>query len=89
MPAKESPQLQELRIYMESLSNATDIELVVQAAGWREGTAKNRAITMELQRRGMRREARIAWAAIGVSVASLIVAMFAVWHSHWRTACGL
>jgi hypothetical protein len=82
MPANENHELTELRVYMASLARASDLELVVQAAGWREGTAKNRAITIELQRRAKRREQRIAWVAIGVSVASLIVAMLTAWHSH-------
>jgi len=89
MPANENYELTELRIFMESLATASDLELVVQAASLREARAKYRAITLELQRRAMRREQGIAWIALGVSVASWIVAMFTEWHSHWRAACGL
>jgi hypothetical protein len=67
---------------MDVLSDKDDLTLVQTAAGWKETTAKHRAIMIELARRAKRREQRIAWIAIGVSAVSLVVSIAALVLRH-------
>jgi len=80
--ADEDHELTELRRYMEALADKDDLTLVQAAAGWKESTAKHRAIMIELARRAKRREQSVAWFAMGVSVVSLVLAIAALVLRH-------
>jgi hypothetical protein len=72
--------------YMNSLKDATDLELICHRAGWKEHDHRHQALKLELERRAKKREQRVAWTAIGISAASLFVslatAIVTAWHAH-------
>jgi hypothetical protein len=68
----------ELRAYAGKLEQLDDVALAVAAAGWRSGTPEHHVCMSEITRRAKRGDRRVAWAAVAISVLSLVVAIVAL-----------
>jgi hypothetical protein len=67
-----------LRAYAKGLEALDDIALAQAAAGWRADTAEHRVCMDEITRRAKKGDRRVAWLAVLISVASLVVSIIAL-----------